>query len=69
MVITVNGTERRLQRGSSVADLLRELGLAGGAVAVERNQRLVGPKDHVATRLEDGDALQVVTLVGGASGP
>jgi sulfur carrier protein len=65
VVITVNGRERTVARGASVADLLRELGLSAAAVAVERNRRIVRAGDQARAVLEGGDALEVVTLVGG----
>ncbi len=65
LVILVNGERRQVQDGASVADLVRELELAPEQVAVERNRRLVRQADSGATRLESGDVLEIVTLVGG----
>lgn len=65
MEITVNGQSRRIGNGSSVAELLEELGLAGRHVAVEVNLRLVPRRDHAQHRLADGDQLEIVTLAGG----
>lgn len=63
--ITVNGEQRQVREGSSLAELLAELGLHASAVAVERNQKLVRAKDLPTTALAAGDHLEVVTLVGG----
>lgn len=63
--ITVNGEPRTLAAGSTVADLVRELGQKPEQVAVERNQRLVRRADHAATALADGDRVEVVTFFGG----
>jgi len=63
--IDVNGERRAVPAGSSVADLIRQLGLAPAQVAVERNKVLVRRADHAATPLADGDHLEVVTLFGG----
>ena len=63
--ITVNGEPRRVPEACSVADLVRALELLPEQVAVERNQRLVRRARHAETCLEPGDALEVVTLVGG----
>ena len=63
--ITVNGQSRRVAEGTTVAELLDQLGLAGKHVAVEANLELVPRQRHALHRLADGDRLEVVTLVGG----
>lgn len=61
----VNGVERELEAGATVATLVRVLELGPGRVAVERNGRLVPQVEHERTPLAEGDRLEVVTLVGG----
>jgi sulfur carrier protein len=63
--VTVNGSPMRVAGGASVADLLVRLGVANPRVAVERNKEIVPRAQHAATRLEEGDVLEVVELVGG----
>jgi thiamine biosynthesis protein ThiS len=63
--IRLNGERRDVREGTSVAALVAELGLRPEAVAVERNGRLVRRVEHEATALAEGDALEIVTLVGG----
>jgi sulfur carrier protein len=63
--VRVNGAERELAEGTSVAALLAELGLASERVAVERNGRLVPRREHASTVLVRDDELEIVTLVGG----
>jgi thiamine biosynthesis protein ThiS len=65
MRITVNGEPRTLRSGSTVAELVRELGLVPTQVAVERNKVIVRRSDHASTQLHDGDRLEVVTFFGG----
>ena len=65
MKIIVNGSPREVADGTSVADLLRELGLTGKPVAVERNRTLVPKKEQAAALLQEGDRLEVVSFVGG----
>lgn len=65
MKVFVNGAARECAAGTTVAQLLAELGLVGAAVAVERNQRLVPRGEHGATVLAEGDRVELVTLVGG----
>jgi len=63
--LSVNGEERTVPSPSTVADLVRTLGLRPEQVAVERNQRLVPRAEHAATQLQDGDRLEIVTFFGG----
>jgi len=63
--ITVNGTGRTVPSGSTVADLVRELGFETGRVAVERNRDIVPRATHQDVVLTAGDRLEVVSFVGG----
>jgi thiamine biosynthesis protein ThiS len=63
--IIVNGQSREAADGSTVAQLLEQLGLAGKYVAVELNLQLVPRARHAEQRLAAGDRLEIVTLVGG----
>ena len=63
--LTVNGEVRSVPAGSTVADLVQRMGLQPAQVAVERNKILVRRAEHAATRLLDGDQLEVVTFFGG----
>ncbi len=65
MKINVNGEPRELPEGTTVADLLRELDLADKPVAVEVNREVVAKRMHAEHTLTDGDAIEMVTLVGG----
>jgi thiamine biosynthesis protein ThiS len=65
MKVRVNGEERDVAEGATVRALLEALGIRPDAVAVERNGALVRRRDFDATRLAPGDAVEVVTLVGG----
>lgn len=65
MRILVNGEARECARGTTVAELLVQLGLAAGQVAVERNRVLVPRARRAEVLLEEGDTIELVTLVGG----
>jgi sulfur carrier protein len=65
MTIYINGDSRSIEGGVTVAQLLRELGVMTPHVAVELNLEVVPRAKHEQTRLQDGDRLEVVTLVGG----
>jgi sulfur carrier protein len=63
--ITVNDEAREIAVGSTIADLLEELGMRPKFVAVERNLELVPRARHAECELAENDRLEVVTLVGG----
>lgn len=65
MKIILNSEERIVPEGHTVRDLLEALGLAGRPVAVERNREIVPYQTFSNAILQDGDVLELVTLVGG----
>lgn len=65
MTIIINGRDMELPDGCTVADLIERLGLAGQPVALERNREVVPRAMHTKTILNDGDRIELVTLVGG----
>ena len=65
VTITVNGEQRSANPGSTVTDLLRELGLDSGRVAIERNLEILSRPDWQKTILQPGDRYEIVQFVGG----
>jgi sulfur carrier protein len=65
LTLFVNGTQRALPHGATVADLVQSLGLRAELVAVEVNRALVPRRRHAEHVLEGGDRVELVTLVGG----
>jgi sulfur carrier protein len=65
MRISVNGETLELEAAITVAELLGRVRVAPGACAVEVNRTLVPRRQHEERRLADGDAVEIVTLVGG----
>jgi sulfur carrier protein len=65
ITITVNGEQRAAPPGSTVVDLLRELGLDSGRVAIERNLEILPRPNWLATPLQPGDHYEIVQFVGG----
>jgi sulfur carrier protein len=65
MRVVLNGEPREVPQGTTVEALVRELGLAGRPVAIERNLEIVPRSRHAATVLAEGDRIEVVTMVGG----
>jgi thiazole synthase len=67
--LTINGEPGSAADEATVADLLRTLKVDARRVAVEVNRELVPRGEHARRRLATGDAVEIVTLVGGGSGP
>lgn len=65
MQVRVNGEERAVSEGTTVADLLAALGLQGRHLAVEVNREVVPREQYASTTLADGDAVEIVHFVGG----
>lgn len=65
MELLINGEKAALPDGLTLLQLLEQRGLDPKAIIAERNLELV-PKDaFAATRLEDGDRLELLHFVGG----
>ena len=65
ITISVNGENRSAKPGATVSDLLRELGLDGGRVAIERNLEILPRQKWSETKVESGDRYEIVQFVGG----
>jgi sulfur carrier protein len=65
MTVVVNGDERELPAGSTVADLLDRFGLPRAGTAVAVDGELVPRAEHAGTVLTDGVAVEVLTAVQG----
>jgi thiamine biosynthesis protein ThiS len=63
--ITLNGEQRTVPKGMTIAALLAELGKQPKYLAVERNQELIPRSQHAACVLLPQDQIEIVTLVGG----
>ncbi len=63
--ISVNGETRAATPGATVIDLLRDLGLDGGRVAIERNLEILPRQKWSETKVESGDRYEIVQFVGG----
>ena len=65
MRIILNGEEKEIEAGLTVAQLVASCELQPVHVAVEVNQDLVTRKKHDSMTLKEGDAVEIVTMVGG----
>jgi len=67
MRLTVNGEERVADAPLSLTQLLDDIGLDTGKVAVERNLEIVPRSSYDVTALADGDRLEIVHFIGGGA--
>src|SRR6185369_1735436 len=65
--ITLNGEPSTLPRPMSIQELIETNGLDARKVAVEVNREVVPKANHQERRLQAGDAVEIVTLVGGGA--
>jgi len=63
--IQVNGQPRNCRSGSTVGDLLRELGIKTERVAVELNLEILERKDFELRSLNQGDRVEILSFIGG----
>jgi thiamine biosynthesis protein ThiS len=68
MRVTVNGKPDEVEAGTTVAALVSRYNLQPRHVAVEINRNLVPRRSFEQTTLQEGDQVEIVTLVGGGSG-
>ena len=66
--LTVNGELRQADPGTTVAGLLRVMGIDPARVAVERNRDVVPRATWAEAGLSDGDKIEIVAFIGGGSG-
>jgi thiamine biosynthesis protein ThiS len=67
MLLQINGDEKQFAEGLSLADLVAELGMKADRVAVELNREIVARPQWSATKLHEGDKLEIVHFVGGGT--
>ena len=65
MQITLNGQSPAVAEATTISALLVQLGVPTRHVAVEVNLEIMPQPEHPSYVLQEGDQLEVVTLVGG----
>ena len=65
MKLYVNGEERNLASGLTVAGLLEDLRYGSERIAVEVNEEIVPRSQYHAHQLQDGDRIEIVRAIGG----
>jgi thiamine biosynthesis protein ThiS len=65
VTVTVNGRSTSVARGSTVAELVKQLGLVVNSVVIEFNGEPLLREQFTTTELEPGDAVEIAHMVGG----
>jgi sulfur carrier protein len=65
ITIVVNGEERAMAQGDTIAVLVGSLGLDPERLAVELDRKIVKRADWSATVLTPGSEVEIVQFVGG----
>lgn len=63
--VEVNGKDREVSDGLTVAGLLEDLELDGRLVVVELNRQIIRRTEIADVALRDGDRIEIVHFVGG----
>lgn len=67
ITLQINGEPRQCSPDTLLPDLLTQLGMNPRLVAVEYNGEILHRQFWTETRIQSGDRLEVVTIVGGGS--
>ena len=67
LLIKVNGEEREVNAGVTLAELVAQLALVPERLAIERNREVVRRADWPRTQLSEGDRIEIVHFVGGGT--
>jgi thiamine biosynthesis protein ThiS len=62
--VILNGESRELEEGTTLRQLVAQLSLSPEKIAIELNRRLAR-QDRLDQPLKAGDAIEIVTFVGG----
>ena len=65
MNITINGSPKRLNDGTDLEALVRDLCANPAHVIAELNGAVIAVSERSGTNVKDGDRLELVTFVGG----
>jgi thiazole synthase len=63
--VRVNGETRAVALGSTIAEMLRVIGINPLKVAVERNLEIMPRSTFEDEQVRDGDSFEIVHFVGG----
>ena len=65
ITITINGKTRTLEAELSLQDLLQDLGMTTGQIAVELNGNIVPRSQFSSQLISNLDSIEIVQAIGG----
>lgn len=65
MNVRINGTEKRIDEGTTVEGLLAALDIGLSGIAVDLNREIVPRRMFKETLLKEGDSVEIVRMAGG----
>ena len=63
--VIINGDQMSFPQPMTVTNLMNELGLTKGRVALEKNREIVPRSTFDEVVVEDGDVMEIVHFIGG----
>jgi thiamine biosynthesis protein ThiS len=63
--IILNGEEKFLERETTIAQLVLELGLEVQKIAIEKDLEIINPDQFSKVILKDGSRVEIVHFIGG----
>ena len=61
----VNGEQREITEGTTVEQLIAQMGLEKSICAAEVDKNIVPRRERSSFEIQDGMSIEIVTLVGG----
>jgi thiamine biosynthesis protein ThiS len=68
MHVQINGEQRTVAAGLTVAKLLQELDIRSDRVAVELNLTILDRSEFDGRSLQEGDRIEIISFIGGGAG-
>ncbi len=65
MEIILNGETHSVPEGTTAAELVKSLDLAGKRLAIEVNEDILPRSEYASYRLSPGDRVEIVHAIGG----
>lgn len=65
MNCTINGQARDIPAGTTIEQLIEELGLEKSICAAEVDKKIVPKRERSLFEIQEGMTIEIVTLVGG----
>jgi len=65
MQVVVNGNDQTIADASSVQQMLQELAMGAGRIAIEVNGEIVPRSTFAECLLQEGDIVEIVQAIGG----